>query len=47
MCNHNISKNYKVKEKYKNESTPVWASVCSFFSTQHTVDSMHKAGSVT
>ena len=36
MCNHNISKNYKVKEKYKNESTLVWASACSFFSTHHT-----------
>ena len=48
MCNHNISKNYKVKEKYKNESTLVWASVCSFFlHNTHTVDSVHKAGSVT
>ena len=37
MCNHNISKNYKVKEKYKNESTLVWASACSyFFYTTHT-----------
>ena len=49
MCNHNISKNDKVKEKYKNESTLVWASACSFFylHNTHTVDSVHKAGSVT
>ena len=41
MCNHNISKNHKVKEKYKNESTPVWASVCSFF--QHNTHSGQRA----
>ena len=48
MCNHYISKNYKVKEKYKNESTLVWSSVCGFFIHNTViVDSVHKAGSVT